>query len=192
MAPIVIVIAAAGLIMLSRRRRSGVTATAAATEEGFILLPDCIHMRVTNPQKMLAAVESLYRKNSLSGGQQFRGGPGAADAHTRAFFTHYFTKMAPNCLADRGKVPASQMIYTDPLDRAPGPPRDASMAQQIMYGFVYSGFAALLLKDNLWGDSVAAAQMVSLVNMLKQSGLTLMAWNEVFMNTVPVPEGLDF
>lgn len=166
-----------------------------SANDGFLLLEDCIHMTVQDPRKAADTIASFYRSNILNQpGSRFSTDIGAADAHARAFFSHYFREMAPLCLVPTG-APGQTLLL--PVNVITGPhganyvmPTQAPLAQKIMYAYLFSLYASLLLNDQRWNPAQAEAQMTQLVAMLRAAGVTGADWQQTFQGTVPMPEAL--
>jgi len=162
--------------------------------DGFVLTNDCLHMIVDNPQKAAQTFNAFYRTNVLVGGPLFIGMPGSADAHTRAFFKHYWKAMASNCLPKEapGLSPAINPAGTiaGPYGNAYVLPTAAPLAQQILYSAIFSTMASYLKSDGRWTQEVAVEQVGRVIDMLKAAGVTQADWTSVFQGTVPMPSAL--
>jgi hypothetical protein len=165
--------------------------------DGFVLQTDCARMLVQDQLKTKNTLDAFYRSNVLNGGQfQFGAEARAADAHARAFFTHYWGTQAPNCLPkppDEGGALATlnpMGVITGPYGDTYVMPVAAPLAQQILYAFVFSAMTSFLLQDNRWTLPVAQDQMARVVGMLKDAKVTEADWNETFQGTVPMPDQL--
>jgi hypothetical protein len=202
MSQTILIVAAVGggLYYLSKRKAPSSAGTGGATvggptgdgspnmeADGFVLTDDCRHMLLDPNGKGKGGKTSkaFYDYNTLHGGPQYTSGPQAADAHTRAFFNHYYQGTRCASVARQGSAIQSDRVITGPWEDVAVLPTKAPAAQQAMYIMMALVFAGYLVEGGRWTDETGMEWLGKLAEMVDATALTQAQLDEIF-GTAPV------